>query len=106
MLQKGTKNFHHRASLAQKLFCALCAFLWLPLAASAQKKVDPNKFAVIINGPGGEAAYAQTFEQWTEQLRSTLCEKFEFDRRNIRVLSEEADEPATAAGVRKTFAEL
>lgn len=78
-------------------------------AASAQKKstpLDPNKFAVIVNGPGGEAAYAQQFEQWTEQLRSTLSEKFGFDRRNVRVLGEKADGPATAEGVKKTFAEL
>ena len=82
-----------------------CAFVLLPGVVCAQK-VDANKFVVIINGPGGEAAYAQTFEQWTEQLRSSLCEKFGFDRRNIRILAEKADAPATAEGVKKTFTEL
>jgi len=89
-----------------------CAFLWLILiigVASAQKKqapVDANKFAVIINGPGGEAAYAQQFEEWTGQLRSALSEKFGFDGKNIRVLSEKEPPKATAEEVKKTFAEL
>src|SRR5215510_1370502 len=66
--------------------------LWLLIfvgVASAQKKpvpIDPNKFVLIINGPGGEAAYAQQFEEWTGQLRSALTEKFGFDGKNIRVL--------------------
>ena len=77
--------------------------------ASAQKKpvpVDANKHVLIINGPGGEATYTHQFEEWTEQLRSSLAEKFGFDRRNIRVLSEKGDAPATAEEVRKTFATL
>jgi hypothetical protein len=105
MPQKGTKTSFNWASLAQKLVCAFCAFLWLPGSASAQT-IDANKFVLIINGAGGEAAYAQQFEQWTEQLRSSLAERFGFDRRNIRVLSEKGDAPATAEGVKKTFATL
>jgi len=106
---KGTKDFLHRTSLAQKSFCAFCAFLWLPAVVLAQRPVDPNKFAVIINGPGGEIAYAQQFEEWTAKLRSRLTEKFEFDAKNIKVLSEKADAGsarATAEEVKKTFAEL
>src|ERR1044072_4892932 len=109
MPQKGTKDFLHRTLLAQKSFCAFCAFLWLPAVVLAQRPVDPNKFAVIINGPGGEIAYAQQFEEWTAKLRSALTEKFEFDAKNIRVLSEKADAGsarATAEEVKKTFAEL
>ena len=83
----------------------LLVFMLVPVC-SQTKAIDPNKFAVIINGPGGEEVYAHQFQEWTEQLRSSLAEKFEFDRRNIRILSEKADEPATATGVRKTFAEL
>ena len=95
------------------LFCALCAFLWLTLTASGQtplkKKaapVDANKFVVIINGPGGESAYAQQFEEWSTQLRSTLTEKLGFDGKNIKVLSEKGEPRATAEQVKKTFAEL
>jgi hypothetical protein len=86
--------------------------LWLLVfvgVASAQNKpspVDANKFVLIINGPGGEATYAQQFEEWTEQLRSSLTEKLGFDRRNIRVLSEKGDARATAEDVKKTFATL
>src|SRR6185503_12246557 len=64
---------------------AFFTFLWLLVlagVASAQKKtvpVDANKFVLIINGPGGEAAYAQQFEEWTKQLQSALTEKFGFD---------------------------
>ena len=78
-------------------------------AAGAQKKVapiDPNKFAVIIDGPGGEAAYAQQFEEWTGQLRTSLSEKFGFDGKNIRILSEKGEARATAEEVKKTFAAL
>ncbi|HEV8168746.1 MAG TPA: hypothetical protein VGP59_05340 [Pyrinomonadaceae bacterium] len=77
--------------------------------ASAQTKpapVDANKHVLIINGPGGEAAYAQQFEEWTEQLRSLLTEKFGFDRRNIQILSEKGNARATAEDVKKTFATL
>src|SRR5690349_15611000 len=70
---------------------ALFTLFWLLVFAgvvSAQKNsLDPNKFAVIIDGAGGEETYAHQFEQWTEQLRSSLAERFGFDRRNIRVLS-------------------
>jgi len=85
------------------------SFILMAGVASAQKKpvpIDPNKFVLIINGPGGEAAYARQFEEWTEQLRSSLAEKFGFDRRNIRVLSEKGNARATAEEVKKTFATL
>src|SRR5262245_36497627 len=101
MPQKGTKGTY------VFFFCALCAFLWLPAVVPAQKKaIDANKFAVIIDGPGGEQAYTQQFEEWTGQLRSALTEKFGFDGKNIRVLSEKTTPRATAEEVRKTFTEL
>src|SRR4051812_38660317 len=34
-------------------------------AARPQAPVDPNKYAVIINGASGEPAYGKQFEQWT-----------------------------------------
>ena len=36
----------------------------------AQKSSDPNKFAIIINGAGGEAVYAKQFAEWTGELGS------------------------------------
>ena len=97
------------APLRETASLFFCAFLWLimPGMVSAQTKpVDPNKFAVIINGPGGEEAYAQQFQEWTGQLRAALTEKFGFDAKNIRILSEKQPPRATAEEVKKTFAEL
>src|SRR5215216_2057620 len=67
------------------------------------QKVDPNKFAVIINGPGGEPAYAKQFDEWTKQLSGVLAERFGFDNKNVKVLSEKG---ATAEEVKRTFATL
>ena len=72
----------------------------------AQKKpvpVDLNKFAVIINGASGEAAYAKQFEHWTNELSSVLSERFGFDGKQIKVLPEKQ---ATAEEVKRTFATL
>ena len=84
--------------------CAL-AFVLIFWAASlvCAQKVDANKFAVIINGPGGEAAYAKQFEEWTAQLSSVLGERYGFDSKNVKVLSEKT---ATAEEVKRTFATL
>ena len=88
--------------LCETVFYAFLSLILMTSVASAQKKpVDPNKFVLIINGPGGEVAYDQQFEEWTTQLRSALSEKFGFDGKSIRVLSR-----ASAEQVRKTFTEL
>jgi hypothetical protein len=67
------------------------------------QRVDPNKFAVIINGPGGEPVYAKQFDEWTRQLSGVLAERFGFDSKNVKVLSEKS---ATAEEVKRTFATL
>src|SRR5262245_47121556 len=107
------RNISHKGAKEDSLV-PLCEIVLLSLifmvgGAYAQKKsvpVDANKFVLIINGPGGEAAYAQQFEEWTGQLRSALTEKFGFDGNKIRVLSEKGTTRATAEEVKKTFAEL
>ena len=72
--------------------------------------IDPNKFAVIINGAGGEPAYAKQFEQWTGELSSVLSERYGFDRKQIRVLTEKpagaSTARSTAEEVKRTFATL
>ena len=72
-------------------------------AVCAQKQVaaDPNKYDVIINGAGGDPAYAKQFEQWTAELKSALLERFTFEAKNLLVL-----ENAKAIDVRNTFAQL
>lgn len=81
-------------------FCGflICAFL---CTAFAQTKGDPNKFALIVNGAGGEAVYAKQFEEWTGQLSAVLSSRFGFDRKQLTVLT-----GATAEDVKRTFTAL
>ena len=72
-------------------------------ASSVAQKLDPNKFAVIINGPGGEPEYAQQFTEWTTSLNSVLAQRYGFDPKQIKVLSEKT---ANAEEVKRTFATL
>jgi hypothetical protein len=89
------------------LFKALIVSLMLATLPAnvvcAQKKApaDQNKFAVIINGAGGEPQYAKQFEEWTSELRSTLSDRFGFDTQKLFVLQN-----AKAIDVRNTFAQL
>lgn len=85
-----------------KYIASLVLMLFLSAAAVAQK-IDPNKFAVIINGAGGEPEYAKQFTEWTTQLNSILAQRYGFDPQKIKVLSEKT---ATAVEVKSTFATL
>src|SRR5215212_6971233 len=67
----------------------------------AQKSSDPNKFAIIINGAGGEAVYGKQFEEWTGQLSSVLSSRFGFDQKQLTVLK-----GATAEDVKRIFTSL
>ena len=86
-------------------FVVLLLLAGVVCAQTTKKKspVDPNKFAVIINGAGGEPEYAKQFEQWSKELGSVLSERFGFDSKQIRVLTEKQ---ATAEEVKRTFASL
>ena len=102
MLHRYTMGF----VLVIFLACVTCA----QTATPAKKKaapIDPNKYAVIINGPGGEAVYAKQFEEWTGQLSSLLSERYGFDAKHISVLTEKPVDAngtrATADGVRHAF---
>jgi hypothetical protein len=77
---------------------AFCALLW---PTFAQTKGDTNKFAVIVNGAGGEEVYAKQFEEWTGQLSSVLSSRFGFDTKQLTVLK-----GATAEEVKRTFTTL
>ena len=79
---------------------ALILFIW---ASSMAQKSGLNKVAVIINGAGGEPAYAKQFAEWTADLNSVLSQRYGFDSRQIRVLSEKQ---ATAEEVKRTFTAL
>ena len=76
-------------------------FILLFASIVCAQKSDPNKFAVIINGAGGEAVYAKQFEEWTRQLSSVLSAKLGFDAKQLTVLK-----GATAEDVKRTFTTL
>lgn len=81
-----------------------------PVAPKKKSPVDPNKYAVIINGASGEPEYAKQFEQWTTQLSSVLSERYGFDSKQIKVLTEKSTDAtatrATAEEVKNTFTAL
>lgn len=79
------------------------AFILCIAASSVAQRGDPNKFAVIINGPGGEPAYAKQFTEWTADLSKVLSERYGFNPKQITTLS---DKLATAEEVKRTFATL
>jgi hypothetical protein len=81
----------------------VCAQTTNPPPPKKKSPVDPNKFAVIINGAGGEPAYANQFEQWTAELSSVLADRYGFDGKQIRVLTEK---PADATTTRSTAEEV
>jgi hypothetical protein len=72
-------------------------------ASSVAQRIDPNKFAVIVNGAGGEPEYAKQFAEWTTSLNSVLSQRYGFDPKQIKVLSEKT---ANAEEVKRTFAGL
>ena len=85
-----------------KYIASLALILFIS-AASVAQKTDPNKVAVIINGAGGEPAYSKQFAEWTTQLNSVLTQRYGFDPKQIKVLSEKV---ATAVEVKRTFDSL
>jgi hypothetical protein len=92
------------------LACAVCAQTTNPVTPKRQAPLDPNKFAVIINGAGGEEVYAKQFEQWTAELSSLLSQRFGFDGKQVKVLTEKPADTsaarATADEVKRAFASL
>jgi hypothetical protein len=101
------------ASLILSMFLGVAICAQTPASTPAQpvKKtnapIDSNKFALIINGAGGEEVYAKQFEQWTNELSNVLRNRFGFGPGQIKVLTEKpADQTtlrSTAEEVRRTF---
>ncbi len=85
-----------------KYLASLVLIIFIAASSAAQKN-DPNKFAVIVNGPGGEAEYTKQFTEWTTSLGSILSQRYNFDPNKIKVL---ADKSATAEEVKRTFTSL
>src|SRR5436305_11969574 len=70
-------------------------------AATNNKKpratVDPNKFALVVAGVGGEAAYTKKFTALANQLYDALTNRLGFDEKNVYLLTENAGTPAEGA---------
>ena len=84
-----------------KILILSLAIAWMAHAQKKSAPIDPNKFAIIVNGAGGEALYAKQFEEWTGQLSSVLSTRFGFDSKQLTVLK-----GATAEDVKRQFATL
>lgn len=82
---------------------------------------DPNKFALIVAGVGGEESYKKKFTAQALRLREVLTGQFGFAEKNVYLLTEVAaagaedgaresdagaSKPATADEVRKAFAAI
>src|SRR5687768_15338273 len=97
--------------MQHRYIALLVVMLGIPFSSVAQPAkrvpVDPGKFAVIINGASGEPAYAKQFAEWTTQLSSVLSQRYGFDPKNVRVLTEKPEEAtasrATAEEVKRMF---
>ena len=85
------------------------------------RAADPNKFALIVAGVGGEEAYTKKFTAQALRLHEALTGQLGFDQKNIFLLTEvaavggedgghESDAPAsrraTADEVRKAFSSI
>ena len=81
-----------------------------PVPTQKPSPIDSNKFAVIINGAGGELVYAKQFEEWTTELSSVLSKRFGFDSKQIKVFTEKPSDAtaarATADEVKRAFTSL
>ena len=70
---------------------------------------DPNKFAVVISGIGGDEAYSTRFAKWAGDLRSALVERLGFAEERVTTLTEkpsEEEQPCSADVVRDVFGKL
>jgi hypothetical protein len=84
------------------------------VSAAPRAAIDPNKFAIIIAGAGGEPAYTKKFATQADNLYSALTNRLGFDEKNVFLLMEhEAGGPenggrekvarATAEETKKAF---
>jgi len=100
-----TKSQRPKAAILTLLLSSLaCAQSVTPKPRLAQ--IDPNKFAVIINGASGEEEYAKQFQQWTRDLQEALNKRYGFDVTKMKLLSEAHEPRSTADEVKKIFTAL
>jgi hypothetical protein len=103
------------------LSASLCLLAVIPCApancsqdassiAQTKQAPDPNKYALIIQGASGDAAYAKQFEKWSSELYAALTGTFGFSGDRLKVLVEKPVDPTTASAtadeVRRAFTRL
>ncbi len=83
---------------------ALAALILAPGAALAE-----TRFALIVSGASGGEKYAEQMKQWRATIQSTLVDRYGFEARHVRVLTDESVSGGTtgsAANVKAAFSEL
>jgi len=79
-------------------------------SATPRPGADPDKFALIICGIGGEPAYTKQFSTWASTLRTALVDKMSFPAGQTTLLVEkpedEIERAATIEEVRRSFASV
>jgi hypothetical protein len=80
-----------------------------PQKTSAPEKkptrtVDPNKFALVVAGVGGEEAYTRRFTAQATKLYETLIAELGFAAKNIKLLTEAASGAGPEEGARESDA--
>ena len=90
-----------RAARAAGLAVGLLALCVGPAAAQ-------GRYALIVSGASGGAAYAAQYERWCRDLSTVLVDRFKFDPSAVTLLldSPQPDLAATAANVRRLFTSL
>ncbi len=100
------------SSRVARLLLAAGALLLVPALSSAQPELG-KRYAVIVAGLGGEKEYSDRFWEQASRLYDLLVGKLGYDDSAVYFLAEDpgrdpqrVDGKATAAEIRKVFAEL
>jgi hypothetical protein len=68
-----------------------------------------TRFALIVSGASGGEKYAEQMKQWRATLQSTLVDRYGFEAKQVRVLTDESVTGGTtgsAANVKAAFSEI
>jgi hypothetical protein len=92
MLLSGYVSSGSGETIAKNQNLAALAASWQveasPQESPAKSAPDPDRFAVIISGVGGEEAYTKRFTAQALQLYQILTSRFGFAEHNVTVLTE------------------
>lgn len=81
----------------------------LLVVAGAGQASAETRYALIVSGASGGEKYAAQMKEWRAGLHAALVERHGFEEKNVRVLTDEAEQGGTtgsAANVKAAFAEI